>query len=108
MFISYQTYEGLQTTVYSCIETVKCLLRQGMEFVLTERFNQDVAEEYFGRQRQLGRRNDNPNIYQFGFNGYTIRIQRSVVPITGNTRGAHKNKIRHSWEVVDDTPLRKK
>ena len=52
MFISYQTYEGLQITVYSCIETVKCLLRQGMEFVLTERFNQDVAEEYFGRQRQ--------------------------------------------------------
>ena len=108
MFISYQTYEGLQITVYSYIETVKFLLSQGMEFVLTKRFNPDVAEEYFGRQRQLGRTNDNPNIYQFGFNVNTIRIQRSVVPITGNTRGAHKNKRKHSWEVVDDTPLRKK
>lgn len=46
MFISWQTFEGLQITVFSIIEVVKYLLSQGMEFVLTERFCQDPAEEY--------------------------------------------------------------
>ena len=39
-----------------------------MSFVLTERFNQDVLEEYFGRHRSIGRRNDNPDLYNFGCN----------------------------------------
>ena len=94
MFLSWQTYEGLRVTVYSVIEATKFLLGNGMPFVLTERFNQDVVEEYFGRHRSLGRRNDNPTMYQFGYNTNTIRIQRSVVPVTGNTRGAHKQKRR--------------
>ena len=65
MFLSWQTYEGLRITVKSTIESVRFLLESGMPFVLTERFNQDVVEEYFGRQRQLGQRNDNPIMYQF-------------------------------------------
>ena len=48
MFLSLQTYEGLQITVYSVIKVTK-----GMAFVLTSRFNQDVVEEYFGRQHSL-------------------------------------------------------
>lgn len=108
MFISSQTYEGLQITVNSLIEAVQFLLRQGMPFVLTERFNQDVVEEYFGRQRSLGRRNDNPTIYQFGYQANTIRMQRSVVPVTGNTKGSHKQKRRVSWKVVDEEPLSKR
>ena len=27
---------------------------------------QDVIEEHFGRQRSLGRKNDNPTVRQFG------------------------------------------
>ena len=38
MFISWQTYEGLQISVYSLIEATKFLLTEGFEFVLTERF----------------------------------------------------------------------
>ena len=68
MFLSLQTYEGLQMTVYSVIEVTKFLLSKGMAFVLTNCFNQDVVEEYFGWQHSLGRRSDNPNIWQFGFN----------------------------------------
>ena len=50
MFLSLQTYEGLQMTAYSVIEVTKFLLSKGMmAFVLTNRFNQDVVEEYFGR-----------------------------------------------------------
>ena len=62
MFLSWQTYEGLKITVNSVIEATKFLLQEGMDFVLTERFCQDPAEEYFGKQRKLGRRNDNPDI----------------------------------------------
>ena len=78
MFISWQTYEGFQISVFSVIEATKFLLQEGMEFVLTERFCQDPAEEYFGNQRKLGRRSDNPDISSFGYNNNTIRIQRAV------------------------------
>ena len=56
MFISHQTYEGLQTTVYSFIEVCKFLLQRGVPYVLSERFCQDDLENYFGRQRAIGRR----------------------------------------------------
>ena len=108
MFLSWQTYEGFNITVHSVIECTKFLLQEGMEFVLTERFCQDPVEEYFGNQRKLGRRSDNPDIRQFGYNANTIRIQRSVSCQSGNTRG-RKDK-RREWEQVTDAklPCRKK
>ena len=78
-----------------------------MKFVLTEKFNQDVVEEYFMRQRSLGRRNDNPDIYQFGYQSNTIRLQRSIVPMTGNTRSKYKKHVA-AWQEVDHTPLDKR
>ena len=108
MFLSAQTYEGIRITVHSVIEATKFLLQSGFEFVLTEKFNQDVLEEYFGRQRGLGRRNDNPSLYQFGYNDNIIRMQRSVVPVTGNTVGAHQQKRKPSWYIVDNQPLKKR
>lgn len=103
MFISWQTYEGFKMTVYSVIEATKFLLGEGMEFVLTERFCQDTVEEYFGNQRKLGRRSDNPDIHTFGYNNNAIRIQRQVSCQSGNTRG-RKDK-RRAWEEVTDDPL---
>ena len=38
MFISHQTYEGLQITVFSTIEATKYLLEHGCSYVLTEKF----------------------------------------------------------------------
>ena len=93
MFLSWQTYEGFKIAVYSVIEVTKFLLGKGMEFVLTERFCQDRVEEYFGNQRKLGRRSDNPDIRMFGYNNDTIRIQRTVSCQSGNTRG-RKDKGR--------------
>ena len=107
MFLSSQTFEGLQITVYSVTERVKYLLNSGLKFVLTEKFNQDVVEEHFGRQRDFGRWNDNPALLEFGYNANTIWMQRSVVTPTGNTRGAHKQKRKESWHVVDNAPLPK-
>ena len=103
MFLSWQTHEGFEITVHSTIECTKFLLQEGMEFVLTERFCQDPMEEYFGNQRKLGRRSDNPDIHQFGYNANTIRIQRSVSFQSGNTRG-RKDK-RRQWEQLTDAKL---
>ena len=44
--ISAQTYEGLRIAVYSHIEVIKFLLAEGFQYVLTERFMQDVLEDY--------------------------------------------------------------
>ena len=104
MFLSQQTYEGLQITAKSTLGLTRFPLASGMKFVLTEKCNQDVVEEYFMRQRSLGRRNGNPTIHHFGYQDNTIRLQRSIVPMTGNTAGKYKKHVA-SWQVVDNTPL---
>ena len=108
MFLSWQTYEGLQITVNSVIEATKFLLQEGMDFVLTELFCQDPEEEYFGKQHKLGGRNDNPDVHAFGYNSNTIRIQRTVSCQSCSTRG-RKDKQR-AWENITDAklPSRKK
>ena len=52
MFISVQTYEGLQISVTSLIECTKFLLENGAPYVLSERYMQDL-EEYFGHQNNV-------------------------------------------------------
>ena len=106
MFLSWKTYERFQITTYSVIEATKFLLQEGMEYVLTERFCQDPIEEYFGSQRKIGRRCDNPDIKMFGYNDNTIRIQRSVSCQSGNIRGRRDRK--KAWVEITDEPLPKK
>ena len=84
MFISWQTFEGLKITVHSIIEAVKFLLQHHVKYVLTERFCQDPPENYFGQQRAIGARKDNPSIRDFGFNDNSIRNQKIFRPIAGN------------------------
>ncbi len=103
MFISKQTYEGLQITTYSMIEAVKFLLDSGLKYVLTERFCQDDLENYFGKQRAIGCRKDNPNLYSVGFNDNIIKSQFSVVPISGNVRSKGAK-----WNKISEEPLAKR
>ena len=56
----------------------------------------------------MGRRNDNPDLYNFGYNSSTIRMHRSIVPVTGNTRGGRKQKRRVCWVAVDNASLPKR
>ena len=56
MFISWQTYEGIQVSVKSLIHCVKFLLNSGVSYVLTEKFCQDDLENYFGTSRSSRRR----------------------------------------------------
>ena len=108
MFISWQTHEGQKITVYSLIEAVKFLLQEGMEYVLSEKFCQDPCEEYFGVQRSLGRRCDNPDSQIFGYNDNAIRIQRHISSNTGNTRGRHRDNSTKWCDITDDKLERRK
>ena len=74
-----------------------------MEFVLTERFCQDPVEEYFGNQRKLGRRSDNPDIHQFGYNANTIE-SRGLCHVIAVTQGEGRIK-KKAWEQVTEAKL---
>ena len=103
MFISWQTYEGIQTSVFSFKEVCKFLLQNGVPYVLSNRFCQDDLENYFGRQRAIGSRRDNPSVRDVGYNDNTIKSQFSVRPIAGNV------KVQvGKYDVNDTEPLPKR
>ena len=98
MFLSLQMYNGLKISVYSYVEAVQFLLNQGFEYVLTERFMQDVLEDYFGHQRARGGRSDNPTAQQFGYNNLTIATQRDIAPVIGGNVGGRYEVQK--WQVI--------
>ena len=76
-------------------------------FILSERFNQDPLESFFGQQRARGGRSDNPNTKTFLHNAQAIRVQRTLA--IGH--GGNVQKRRQQWtDDVDDLsrPLRKR
>ena len=103
MFISHQTYEGLQITSMSIVE----LLSSGVPYALTERFCQAPLEKYFGRQTAINGRKDNPSLRDFGYGDNAIRNSRSTTSIMGNVSGSG-----HGIDVnnIDDAcvPCRKR
>ena len=106
MFLSLQTYKGLKICVHSLIEAIQFLLAEGFQYVLSERFMQDVLEDYFGHQRSKGGHSDNPTAQQFGYNDLTIAAQRDIAPvIRGNVGGRYEKK---KWYQVSDEPVKKR
>ena len=59
---------------------------------MTGRVSQDPPEENFGRHMAARRRTEYPSLYQFGYDSNMIRMSRSVVPVTGNSKGAPTKK----------------
>ena len=107
MFLSCQTYEGLEITTKSVIGASKYMINNGIPWMLASRFNQDKVEETFGLHRSFGGKNDNPTVFQVGYqSANTLRMQRPVVTPTGNTKGACKKKRKFSWFNVEETPLK--
>ena len=104
MFISPPAYQGLHITCYSFIELTRFLLNNGVEYVLSNRFCQDDLENYFGRQRAIGCRRDNPNVFATGYNDNTIKSQFTVVPISGNVKIDNTSK----WNKISEEPLPKR
>lgn len=84
-------------------------LQEGFDYVLTERFCQDVLEEYFDYQRGMGRRAHNPFLKEFGYNANAIAIQGQLAPIIkGNVVGRHHQGRRRQHAVVNAEPLNAK
>jgi len=106
MFLSSQTYEGLQISVHSHVEAIQFLLKQGFQYVLSERFMQDVLEDYFGHQRAKGGRADNPTAYEFGYNDLTIAAQRDIAPVVRGNVGGRYEKTK--WYTVSNEPVEKR
>ena len=89
-------------TVNSFVEATRYLLKEGgVSYILSERFCQDYLENYFGRQRAIGRRCDNPNVRDVGYNDNTIKRQYSVRAIAANVRCENKRN------QISTSPLRK-
>ena len=103
MFISWQTYEGFQTSVLSFKEVCRFLLQNGVPYVLSNRFCQDDLENYFSRQRTIGSRRDNPSVRDVGYNNNTIKSQFSVRPNAGNV-----NVEVGKYDVSNTEPLPKR
>ena len=107
IFSSRQTYEGFVITVYSMFEVTRHLSSKGGPDVLSIRFNQDILEEHFDQHRSLGRRNENPSSYAFGYQGNVVRDRKTVIKITGNTSGRHE-KNKRPWFHVNNETLKKR
>ena len=106
MFLSRQTFEGFKISVHSHIEAIKFLLSEGFDYVLSERFMQDVIEDYFGHQRTQQGRSDNPSAQQFGYNDLTIAVQRDIAPsVKGNTGGRYG---KAKWYTVSEEAVKKR
>ena len=87
---------------YSFKEISRFLQEHGVQYILSERFYQDDLENYFGRQRAIGSRCDNPSVKDVGYNDNTIKSEYSVRSIAGNVRGGEK------WNIIDNTAKKEK
>ena len=108
MFLSIQTFEGIQTTVLSLIECVKFLLCHGFKYVLTNKISQDSLEDHFGRHRSLARRSTNPTLQALGFQETKLRLQRSIatsITPKANTKGSKRPTERIT---ISHSPLKKR
>lgn len=88
------------------VELIPQLLKNGVKYVLTDKFNQDCLEEHFGRQRSKLGGNDNPTLMQYGETELKLQVAKSdsIHVFHGNTSGRQKSKI----DITDNTPLPKR
>ena len=75
-------------------------------FILSERFNQDPLEAFFGKQRARGGRSDNPSIQRFIENSQAIRVGRSLALGGSSNIKLQSNKNFDIRELSQ--PLRKR
>ena len=106
LFIRLQTY-GIKITVRSTVEAVKVLLQNGCKFLLIERFCQDSVEDFLGIQRQLGRRNGNPDMAKLGYKDNIIRIQRDVSFTFGSMKERYNKKTSSIEVSAESVPKQK-
>ena len=70
---------------------------------LQEKFIQDALENYFAIQRAIGRRKENPSLYDVGYNDNAIRNSKIFKPIDGTNC---ENKVDDAL-IIDKLPSKK-
>ena len=78
-------------------------------YVLSEWISQDPLENYFGKQRARGGRNENPNLQQCLHNAAVLRVQKSMAldPVRGNC--SRKRRLYGDQQPqIDSAPLPKR
>ena len=93
-------------TVLSFIEMAKKLLQvPGVKFLLSERFTQDPLEEYFGRQRERGRRSDNPTADSFLHNNQTLTTIGTMTQMGSMVKGNVRGRRRQNNIDIDNLSI---
>ena len=80
----------------------------GVDSLLSNRLCcQDLLEQFFGKQRQRGATNDNPNVQQFECNTSAIQVASSIAlaPVHGNCRGTNSKKRPGELHVASELEL---
>ena len=98
------------TTVHSFVDMARFLLSNDENlFLLSERISQDPLENYFGKQRARGGRNENPNLEQCVVNAAALRVQGSVAldPVRGNCRRKRQLAMDEPT-IINSKPLPKR
>lgn len=95
--------------VNSFVEMTLFLLKERL-FLLSERISQDPLENYFGRQRARGGRNENPNLQQTLVNAAALRIQKSVAldPVRGNCSRKRRAEVDEAAVISESVALPKR
>lgn len=110
MTLSTITNHGMRMTISSFVELVPYIFKiQGVSCFLSEKLCQDPLESFFGCQRQCGRTNENPSVYQFLKNTQSLRVINSirVDEITGNCHGCTRKS--YDLECVNlNQPIKKR
>ncbi|XP_072047274.1 uncharacterized protein [Amphiura filiformis] len=105
MCIPQETVIGLKRSALAYTAAVEYLIQQGVDYVLTEHFNQDPLEQSFGNMRQMRGGNEAPNTQQFNENINAARLRSTEM--LRNLGGNSRNQ-RPDQQVVDNTPLPKR
>ena len=102
----------LQLTQYFIIFSVKSFVHvtqelleeEGVQYVLSAKFNQDPLEQYFSKQRSLGGAVENPDVRRFGYNFLTLMATGSSAIRTT----VHGNTMPEDKIEVMSTPMQRR
>ena len=113
MLLSNETREGLRITVHSFVTIVRELLQDPKlkgKYLLSERFSQDPLENFFGRVRQAGERNTNPNVKMMEEATDVLCLQASSAldSVRNNSTLKKRLQFQDDKDVLDTVPLTKR
>ena len=83
------------------------LSEDGVDYVLSDKFNHDPLEEHFKKQRARGGSNENPSLKEYMDNERKLLVAKSemIRVMRGNTRGRQE---KQTIDINDDRLLPKR